>query len=197
VTLLFTDIEGSTELMERLGERRAFELFRDHSVLVRQLVQARDGSVVKSQGDGFMVAFASSHAGLRCAIDLQRALADPDADPPLRVRVGVHAGLVILDRDDFFGRNVVLAARIADDATGGEILVSETLKQQTETDPSFAFEPLGERSFKGLKGTHQVYRVPWRTRRFEPGASQQPREADSPVHRRTADAPPGPSRAPA
>ncbi len=197
MTLLFTDIEGSTDLMERLGERRAFELFRDHGVLVRRVVEACGGDVVKSQGDGFMVAFASAHAGLRCAIELQRALASADADPPLKVRAGVHTGLVILDQEDFFGRNVVLAARIADHAAGGEILVSSTLKELTETDPSLSFEPLGGLAFKGLRGTHEVYEVRWRERRFEPKSRRRQREAAARARSPTADAPPDPSQAPA
>jgi class 3 adenylate cyclase len=165
VTLLFTDIEDSTEMMERLGERQAYELFRDHATIVRELVGARDGMVVKSQGDGFMTAFSSAHAGVRCAIELQRAIAEADTDPPLRVRVGLHSGFVIADQDgsrtDFFGRGVVLAARIADSARGGEILVSGELKSFTESDPTLAFEPRGERVFKGLSGAHEVYAVRW------------------------------------
>jgi class 3 adenylate cyclase len=79
----------------------------------------------------------------------------------LRIRIGLHAGAVIPDEDDFFGRNVVLAARIADRARGGEILVSSELKEYTEIDPSFAFEQLGELELKGLLGSHVVYSVAW------------------------------------
>lgn len=161
VTLLFTDIEDSTGMMERVGERRAYEIFRDHSAVVRALAEKHGGSVVKSQGDGFMIVFPSAHAGLHCALAMQRAVASRDAEPPLRIRIGLHTGFVIADAGDFFGRNVVLAARIADHASGGEVLVSGALREYTQTDPSFSFESLGELRFKGLLGEQAVYCVPW------------------------------------
>jgi class 3 adenylate cyclase len=159
ITLLFSDIEGSTALNERFGDRRWFEILRDHNAVVRGVAGSHDGTVVKSQGDGFMVAFPSAHSALRCAIELERTFAV--STEPLRVRIGMHSGFVIADADDFYGRNVVLAARIADRAAGGEILVSSAVKQYTETDPTFAFEPRGEFRFKGLRGEHLVYAVAW------------------------------------
>lgn len=161
ITLLFSDIEGSTAIMERVGEQRFFEVLRDHASLVRQLVESFDGSVVKSQGDGFMVSFPRAHAGLHCAIEMERTFGDqsiPDVGP-LKLRIGLHSGYVIADAEDFFGRNVVLAARIADRAQGGEILVSSTVKEYTETDARVEFEPRGEFHLKGLLGEHTIYAV--------------------------------------
>lgn len=163
ITLLFSDIEGSTAIMESVGEQRSFEVLRDHAALVRQLVESFDGSVVKSQGDGFMITFPRAHAGLHCAIEMQRTFEGhsiPGAGP-LKVRIGLHSGFVIADADDFFGRNVVLAARIADRAGGGEILASSTMKEYTETDPRVEFEPRGEFHLKGLLGEHTIYAVRW------------------------------------
>jgi class 3 adenylate cyclase len=111
-----------------------------------------------------MFAFRSAHSGLRCAIEAQRAFAArklPAIDEPLRVRIGLHSGFVIQDADDFFGRNVVLASRIADHARGGEILVSQTVKDYVESDPSFELEPHGEHHFKGVLGEHAIYAVRW------------------------------------
>ena len=82
---------------------------------------------------------------------------------PLRIRIGAHTGFVIADADDFYGRNVVLAARIADQACGGEILVSEAAKQYTESDPGFRFESRGELRLKGLVGEHTVFQLQWDT----------------------------------
>ncbi len=163
ITLMFSDVENSTAMMERLGELRSFAVLREHKEVVGGLVQGGDGRIVKSQGDGFMIAFPSARGGLRCAIAMQRAFAERvfgDGER-LRIRIGLHAGAVIPDEDDFFGRNVVLAARIADRARGGEILVSSELKEYTEVDPSFAFEQLGELELKGLLGSQVVYSVPW------------------------------------
>ena len=172
ITLLFSDIEGSTAIMERVGERRSFEVLRDHTSLVRQLVESFGGAVVKSQGDGFMVSFPSAHAGVHCAIEMQRTFdghSVPDVGP-LKVRIGLHSGYVIADAEDFFGRNVVLAARIADRARGGEILVSSTVKDYTETDPRVEFEPRGEFHLKGLLGEHTIYAVRW----LDGGATSDP-----------------------
>ena len=123
--------------------------------VIERVVGRHDGQVVKSSGPACMCSFASAHAGLRCAIELQRSLA------PRPLRVGVHAGFVMADATDFYGRNVVLAARIADHAEPGEILVSAPLREYTATDPTFEFEPRGEHYFKGLHGEHPVFAVAW------------------------------------
>jgi class 3 adenylate cyclase len=98
-------------------------------------------------------------------LELQRTFSGTESDggpSALALRIGLHSGFVIAESEELLGRNVVLAARIAAQAEGGEILVSSTLKQYTETDPSFQFEPRGEHHFKGLLGEHLVYAVPWR-----------------------------------
>jgi class 3 adenylate cyclase len=166
LTLLFCDIEDAAEIGEEVGAERAQELLRDHCTIVEQVVRHHGGTVVKSHDDGFMVAFDSAHAGLRCAIDLQSSLADrtvPGGERgggrPLLLRIGLHTGSVITNAEELYGRNVVLGARIAGCARGGEIAVSSTLKEYTETDPSFRFEERGERRFKGVLGEHMVYAV--------------------------------------
>ncbi len=162
VTLLFCDIEDAAKIREELGSGRAEELLRDHRTIVEQVVQHHSGTVVKSHDDGFMIAFDSAHAALRCAIDLQSTLGDrtvSSAGRPLRLRVGLHTGFVITNDEEMYGRNVVLGARIAGCAQGGEITVSSTLKEYTETDPSFRFEERGEHRFKGVLGEHMVFAV--------------------------------------
>ncbi|MEE9285691.1 MAG: AAA family ATPase, partial [Dehalococcoidia bacterium] len=123
VTILFSDIEGSTAITERLGDQRWLELLRAHNAIVRTRVAAHDGFEVKSEGDGFMLAFQSARKALECAVDIQRAFAERNesAEEPIRVRIGLHTGEAIKEADDFFGKNVILAARIAGQAQGGEI----------------------------------------------------------------------------
>lgn len=166
VTLLFCDIEDAAEIREEVGAEHVEELLRDHRTIVEQVVHHHGGTVVKSHDDGFMIAFDSAHAGLRCAVDLQGSLADrtvPGGERgggrPLLLRIGLHTGSVITNDEELYGRNVVLGARIAGCARGGEIAVSSTLKEYTETDPSFRFEERGERRFKGVLGEHMVYAV--------------------------------------
>jgi adenylate cyclase len=162
LTLLFCDLEDAAEIREELGAERTEELLRDHRTIVERVVAHHGGTVARSHDDGFMVAFDSAHAALRCAIDLQSSLADrtvPGGERPLRLRVGLHTGFVITNDEQMYGRNVVLGARIAGCAKGGEITVSSTVKDYTQTDPNFRFEERGERRFKGVLGEHQVYAV--------------------------------------
>jgi class 3 adenylate cyclase len=167
VTLMMSDITNAEALAGELGDERWERLLRDHRLLVEQLVAHHDGQVVKFERDGFLASFSSAHAGLHAAVDLQRTLAGGGATgaakgPAAALRIGVHSGFVIANPDQLLGRNVVQAARIAAHAKAGEILVSSTLKQYTETDPSFSFESQGEHHFKGLLGEHEVFSVAWR-----------------------------------
>ncbi|KKK48001.1 hypothetical protein LCGC14_3149510, partial [marine sediment metagenome] len=164
VTILFSDIEGSTAITERLGDRRWLELLRGHNAIVREQVAAHEGFEVKAAGDGFMLAFQSARSALQCAIDIQRAFAqhNESADEPIRVRIGLHTGEAIKEADDFYGKNVILAARIAGQAQGGEILVSSLLKELTESAGDIVFGEGREVELKGLAGPHRVFEVGWR-----------------------------------
>jgi class 3 adenylate cyclase len=162
VTIMFSDIEGSTEMVERLGDEQWVRILRAHNRLVREAVRRNGGTEVKAQGDGFMLAFTSSRAGLRCAIEMQQRIAsrgDEDGDRRIRIRIGLHSGFVIEEEHDYIGRNVILAARIADRARGGEVLVSERLKEFVEPSDDIRFLPAQDLALKGLSGTHRVYPV--------------------------------------
>ena len=164
MTVVFTDLEGSTAMLERLTEERWLEVMRTHNRLVRELVSAHDGVVVKSQGDGFMIVFASASAALACAVELQKVFdrySAGNAEEPLRVRIGLHTGNVFQERDDFLGRTVVVAARITGRARGGEILVSATLKDYTERVGGWRFGPPPDLSLKGLSLPQRVHSVDW------------------------------------
>ncbi len=165
VTLLFTDIEGSTALNERLGDQRWMDVLRVHNAIVRGGIAAHGGYEVKSQGDGFMIAFGSARRALQCAIALQSAVAEHNgtADEPLRVRIGLHTGEPVREADDFYGRHVNLASRIADQAQGGEVLVSSLLKELTDSAGEFAFDDGREVELKGLTGQQRVFAVRWRS----------------------------------
>jgi class 3 adenylate cyclase len=162
VTMLFSDIESSTEVNERLGDVRWLELLRLHHAIVREQIHQHGGYEVKVQGDGFMVAFASARRAVQCARAIHRAIdeqlgAHPDG--PIRLRIGLHTGEAIKEEADFYGKNVVLAARITDEARGGEILASSVVKQLTESAGDVRFEDERKLHLDGLAGTHTVYRV--------------------------------------
>src|SRR5687768_4273436 len=162
VTILFSDIEGSTALNERLGDVRWLELLRAHHAVVREQVHAHGGFEVKAQGDGFMIAFPSARRAVQCARAIQLAIdarLGDDADAPIRLRIGLHTGEAIREEADFYGKNIVLAARIADRAGGGEILASSVVKELTESAGDLHFENERELELEGLAGTYRVYRV--------------------------------------
>jgi class 3 adenylate cyclase len=165
VTIVFTDIERSTELMERLGEEAWLETMLAHNKLVRGVVADCGGDVVKAQGDGFMLAFASASAALSCAVELQRAVGRFNAGNParsLRVRVGVHTGNIFRLDDDFLGKAVVLAARITGHARGGEVLVSAESKEYTERLGRWHYGAPTSLSLKGITDAQRVYLLDWR-----------------------------------
>jgi class 3 adenylate cyclase len=160
--MLFSDIEASTALNERVGDVRWLELLRAHHAVVREQVQEHGGFEVKEQGDGFMIAFPSARTAVQCARAIQRAIDGHLAehpDGPIRLRIGLHTGEAIREEADFYGKNVVLAARIADQARGGEILASSVVRQLTESAGDVQFENEREVELEGLAGTHTVYRV--------------------------------------
>jgi class 3 adenylate cyclase len=163
VTVLFTDIERSTELFQRLGDERARSVLREHDSILRTAIEHHGGTEVKRQGDGMMVAFSSARRALRCAVDIQHALAERNAahpDAAVRVRMGINTGEAIAEDDDYFGAAVVVAARIAAAAQGDQILLSEITKSLVGGN-RIPFEDLGEHRLKGLDGSYRLYAAQW------------------------------------
>jgi adenylate cyclase len=162
VAILFSDIEESTALNERVGDRAWVKLIGEHDKLVRTLVKQRSGHVVKSQGDGFMIAFARAEQAVRCGIDIQEALqkdAQRQRHNRFRVRIGIHMGPSVRRGDDLFGRNVAMAARVAAQAGGGEILVSDTVRDALSDCEDISFDDGRDAELKGFAGTHRLYAV--------------------------------------
>jgi len=164
VTFMFTDIEGFTPVTERLGDQHAHEVLLAHNQAIRRLVTAHGGHEVKSQGDGFMIAFGSAARALRCSVAIQRAMSAYSEEHPgsaIRVRIGLHTGETIRESHDFFGRAVIVAARIAAQAAGGQILVSGLVKALAQGTGEFSFDGGRKVELKGLAGEHEVYDVRW------------------------------------
>lgn len=159
VTVVFTDIEGSTEVLERLGEERARELFREHDGLVRGLLESHSGTEVEKEGDAFMLAFSGARPAVQCACAIQRAF----ADHALSLRIGINTGDVVAEDDRYFGRTVYLAARVSARAQGGQILVSDVTRALVGDLTGVGFADRGEYDLKGLAGRHRLWEVEWRT----------------------------------
>lgn len=159
-TIVFTDLEASTATNESLGDDRFLPLLFQHNDLVRSRTESADGSVVKSQGDGFMLAFSSARAAVDAAIGVQRDVAD--LDERFKVRMGVHTGEPVRHADDFYGRDVAYAARLGAAARGGEILVSSLVKSLVEPAGSVRFDGPRDLDLKGFDGPQPVFEAIWR-----------------------------------
>jgi class 3 adenylate cyclase len=165
-TVLFTDVEGSTALTARLGDTKARDLLRQHERIVREALSSHGGSELKTMGDGFMASFSSATKALECSIAMQRAFAahNESAEEPILVRVGLNAGEPIAEDEDLFGTAVIEAARIAAAAKGGEILVSDVVRQLAKG-KDFLFADRGEVALKGFDEPVRLYEVRWREER--------------------------------
>jgi len=218
VTILFTDVEGSTALTDRLGDAAARDVLREHERITREALKAHGGSEVKTMGDGFMASFGSATKALECAVAIQKSFAGseptvgashsapPRVEPgrpdernvvprrdavpgdsplrpedattplpargevlvpraehnaPIRVRIGLNAGEPIAEQDDLFGTAVIVAARIAAQAQGAEILVSDVVRQLV-AGKGFLFDDRGEQALKGFEDPVRVYELRWR-----------------------------------
>jgi class 3 adenylate cyclase len=162
-TILFTDMVGHTEMMQRLGDAKGREVLRDHERITREALQQHGGDEVKTDGDSFMATFISPSAAVECAIALQRAFArHAEADgEPIVVRMGLNVGEPIEEEGDFFGSAVILASRIRDLAGGGEILVPEAVRHML-SGKSFVFADRGEFAMKGFDESMRLYEVRWK-----------------------------------
>jgi class 3 adenylate cyclase len=162
-TVLFTDLVGHTAMMRRLGDERGRAVLREHERITREVLRAHAGAEVKTMGDGFMASFGSVTKAVECGIALQRAFAERNegAEEPLAVRVGLNAGEPIEEDGDLFGETVILAARIAAMAQGGEVLASLAVRELC-AGKGFAFADLGEHAMRGFEDPVRVFEVSWR-----------------------------------
>lgn len=161
VTIFFSDIENSTLLNTQLGDARWIRVLTAHDQLVETYIEKYRGLIVKTQGDGHMVVFSTPDLALDSALDIQRALganwnrSRELRRTPIRVRIGLHTGTAIERDGDYFGQNVALAARVAAEAQGGEILVTDEIAGALEE--RFVFSPAEAVELKGFEGEHILW----------------------------------------
>lgn len=162
VAIAFSDIEESTLLNDQLGDAEWVKLLASHDKLIRSAVSEHGGHIVKSQGDGFMIAFATAGDAVRGALGLRAAIETGDRrlrKRPIQVRVGVHIGTAIERDGDLFGRDVALAARVAAEAVGGEILASDAIHEAVVDEPDLHLVEAQSVVLKGLAGVHRLWAV--------------------------------------
>jgi class 3 adenylate cyclase len=180
VTIMFTDMEGSTTLTQRLGDARAQEVLRTHNTTVRDALKACGGSQIKHTGDGIMAAFPAASKALECAIAIQKAfdernrslsarpepLAGQPVEPraaseePIRVRIGLNAGEPVAEDEDLFGAAVQFAARVCAHAQPGQILAANVVRELA-AGKGVMFSDRGDVTLRGFEDPVRLYEVRW------------------------------------
>ena len=161
-TVLFTDIVNSTSLTQTLGDEQAMEFIRLHDTIVRDALAANTGREIKHTGDGIMASFCSAVAAVRCAAQIQRALAEKQTDRGLsiKVRIGGAAGEPVERNNDIFGSTVQLASRLCSHAEADQILVSNVVAELC-IGKGLPFRALGEVTLRGFDRPVNVHAVDW------------------------------------
>lgn len=157
-TIMFTDMAGSTEATQRLGDERAQEIVRRHNRAVRSALHMHHGEEIKHTGDGIMAAFTSATQAVECAAEIQRRLRH---EQELQVRIGLNAGEPVAEAGDLFGTSVQLASRVATLAEAQQILVTDVIRQLV-AGKGFLFSDRGETVLRGFEDPVRVYELQWR-----------------------------------
>ena len=163
LTILFTDLEGSTAMTQRLGDARAQDVLHVHNSIVRAALNRLEGSEIKHTGDGIMASFASATRGLECAVAIQRALAAHNASAPdsvIHVRIGLNAGEPVAEDSDLFGTAVQIAARVCEHAQPDQILVSNVVRELA-SGKGFLFSDRGDSVLRGFEDPVRLFEVRW------------------------------------
>jgi class 3 adenylate cyclase len=156
--IMFTDMVGSTEMTVQLGDTMAVELLKAHDAIIRRSLEQHGGSEVKHLGDGIMASFDDVPASVACAVKIQEEFAsfNEKGEIPIRVRIGIHAGVPIEESGDLFGSAVQMAARICDIAQADAILVSREVEDAC-TGIDLRFAPTGSETLKGFSEPVQLF----------------------------------------
>jgi adenylate cyclase len=162
VTILFTDMEGSANLTQRLGDAKTQAVLRIHNGIIRDALKAHDGSETKHTGDGIMASFPTASKALDCAKAIQAAFAAHNESPetPIRVRIGLNAGEPVAEDHDLFGTAVQLAARVCAHAEPGQILASNVVRELA-AGKGFLFSDQGDVVLRGFEDPVRLYEVRW------------------------------------
>jgi class 3 adenylate cyclase len=161
---MFSDIEDSTTINHDLGDKGWVQLLSKHDRVLKKAIKSHRGHVVKTQGDGFMVAFAEAEQAFLAARDAQRGLAEVAPESVLygvKVRFGLHKGSVIRRDGDLFGRNVAFAARVAAQADGGEVMVSDALLNSLPAELADLAYETRKAELKGVPGLQTIHVMDW------------------------------------
>jgi class 3 adenylate cyclase len=157
-----SDIVHSTERLQRLGDQRGHQLVQDHNRLVRRLLHAHRGVEIQQTGDGFIAVFEDADAALRCALELQAEVEacglGGEADP-VRLRVGLHSGELLMEEGRVFGVVMHVAAHICGAGIAGAVVVSQAFWESLARSEAWQTHPLGPTALKGLSEPIELLRL--------------------------------------
>src|SRR6185369_4004328 len=162
VTIMFTDVEESTRLLSTRGFTASHEIMKAYETIIDDKVAMHAGRRIKGLGDGFMISFGSARHGVECAIEIQQAIAEYSKQNPerkLRIRIGLNTGEVVEEAGDIFGAAVNVAARVAGKARGGQILVSDIVRQLVGPVAEIKFELRGRYKLKGFPDRWRLHQA--------------------------------------
>ncbi|HLF69486.1 MAG TPA: adenylate/guanylate cyclase domain-containing protein, partial [Actinomycetota bacterium] len=166
-TVVFTDLEGSTDLRTRLGDELAHERIRIHEEIIREQISKFEGFEAKALGDGFMIVFGSARQAINCSVGIQIAIEEHNHSDPARavkVRIGINSGEVTREASDVYGAAVNAAARICAKAQGGQILIPQVVKDLAGFVPDLRIVDRGLYWLKGFPQRWRLHEVMWRGR---------------------------------
>ncbi len=157
----FTDIEGFSTYADQYGDEAASELLSQHNRIIRSALQRHNGLEIKQLGDGFMVSFASAHRALQCMTEIQDEIQRLQREQglELNVRIGVHAGETIHEDQDVIGRTVNMAERVMSAARGGQVLVSDLVRNLAGPVPDVEYVDQGPHELKGINEPQRLYEI--------------------------------------
>lgn len=162
VTIMFTDVEESTKLLSTRGFTASHEIMKAYETIIEDTVAQHAGRRIKGLGDGFMISFGSARHGVECALAIQEAIAEYSKQNPerkIRIRIGLNTGEVVEEGGDIFGAAVNVAARVAGKAKGGQILVSEIVRQLVGPIAEINFDFRGRYKLKGFPDRWRLHQV--------------------------------------
>lgn len=167
ITVMFTDMVGSTDMTQAQGDEAAQTVVRRHNTIVRAALAQFAGKEVKHTGDGIMASFVSAANGVEAAASIQKAVASHNAkhpDQPLHLRIGMNAGEPIEEEDDLFGTTVQLAARVCAKADADQVFCTNVVRELS-SGKKIDFTSLGAHSLKGFRDPIELYEVSWKPRK--------------------------------
>jgi YVTN family beta-propeller protein len=180
VTIMFTDVEGSTDLTRRLGDESGRRVIEEHKRIVRATIAEHDGREIDSIGDGFMITFLSTRRAVACAVEIHKALAahaHEHPDEEVRVRIGLNVGEVLERGGHPFGAAVNATQRVAGNAKGGQIFVSEPVRHLAGTIPEVGFRDRGRFQLKGFDERWRLYEIDFERPKEKPKPKRKPEPA--------------------